>query len=102
MRTHAHLVARPTLHGGPAVPRMAAAPQASAHLASPPPHLPQSTHPHTHHPPPPSPPPQGICTLRYKGPKPIGYGLRAAVRDKYPDIIEVLMLDADTEEPIKF
>lgn len=45
---------------------------------------------------------QGICTLRYKGPKPIGYGLRAAVRDKYPDIIEVLMLDADTEEPIKF
>lgn len=68
----------------------------------PPPHLPQSTHPHTHHPPPPSPPPQGICTLRYKGPKPIGYGLRAAVRDKYPDIIEVLMLDADTEEPIKF
>lgn len=49
-----------------------------------------------------APPVQGICTLRYKGPKPIGYGLRAAVRDKYPDIIEVLMLDADTEEPIKF
>ncbi|KAL4459185.1 hypothetical protein ABPG75_014050 [Micractinium tetrahymenae] len=45
---------------------------------------------------------QGICTLRYKGPKPIGYGLRAAIRDKYPDIVEVLMIDPDTEEPIKF
>lgn len=55
-----------------------------------------TTHTHTPH------PLQGICTLRYKGPKPIGYGLRAAVRDKYPDIIEVLMLDADTDEPIKF
>lgn len=46
--------------------------------------------------------PQGVCTLRYKGPLPIGYGLRAAVRDKFPDIIEVLMIDPDTEEPIKF
>jgi len=24
------------------------------------------------------------------------------VRDKYPDIIEVLMIDPDTQEPIKF
>lgn len=31
----------------------------------------------------------GVCTLKYKGPLPIGYGLRAAVRDKFPDIIEV-------------
>ena len=32
---------------------------------------------------------QGVCTLHYKGPLPIGYGLRAAVRDKFPDIMEV-------------
>lgn len=32
---------------------------------------------------------QGVCTLHYKGPLPIGYGLRAAVRDKFPDIVEV-------------
>ena len=47
-------------------------------------------------------PPQGVCTLHYKGPLPIGYGLRAAVRDKFPDIIEVLMIDPDTQEPLKF
>ncbi|PRW61409.1 nifU chloroplastic isoform A [Chlorella sorokiniana] len=45
---------------------------------------------------------QGVCTLHYKGPLPIGYGLRAAVRDKFPDIVEVMMVDPDTEEPIKF
>ncbi|PSC74301.1 nifU chloroplastic [Micractinium conductrix] len=45
---------------------------------------------------------QGICTLHYAGPLPIGYGLRAAVRDKFPDIVEVLMIDPATEEPIKF
>ena len=43
-----------------------------------------------------------MCTLHYKGPLPIGYGLRAAVRDKFPDIIEVLMIDPDTLEPLKF
>lgn len=31
----------------------------------------------------------GVVTLNYKGPLPIGYGLRAAVRDKFPDIVEV-------------
>jgi len=83
--------------------------------------------------------------VHYKGPLPIGYGLRAAIRDKFPDIVEVrrcrravqvlwykdllhvgaqrchpsspcrltgrllipcqsqvLMIDPDTEEPIKF
>lgn len=45
---------------------------------------------------------QGVCTLHYKGPLPIGYGLRAAVRDKFPDIVEVLMIDPDTQDPIKF
>ena len=45
---------------------------------------------------------QGVCTLQYKGPVPIAYGLRAAVRDKFPDLVEVLMVDPDTEEPIKF
>lgn len=51
---------------------------------------------------PPSHPPQGVVTLNYKGPLPIGYGLRAAVRDKFPDIVEVLMIDPDKQEPIKF
>lgn len=37
----------------------------------------------------PAPYPQGVCMLHYKGPLPIGYGLRAAVRDKFPDIVEV-------------
>jgi hypothetical protein len=46
--------------------------------------------------------PQGVCTLHYKGPEAIGYGLRAALRDKFPDLIEVLVVDPDTEEPIKF
>lgn len=45
---------------------------------------------------------QGVCTLHYKGPEAIGYGLRAAVRDKFPDLVEVLMMDPDTGEPIKF
>ena len=27
--------------------------------------------------------------MHYKGPLPIGYGLRAAIRDKFPDIVEV-------------
>ena len=45
---------------------------------------------------------QGVCTLLYRGPAPIGYGLRAAVRDQFSDIVEVLMVDPDTGEPIKF
>ena len=39
-------------------------------------------HPHTH---------------RYKGPAPIGTGIRAAVRDRFPDIREVRLIDPDTE-----
>lgn len=45
---------------------------------------------------------QGVCTLHYKGPVAIAYGLRAALRDKFPDLVEVLMIDPETEEPIKF
>lgn len=46
--------------------------------------------------------PQGVCTLRYKGPEAIAYGLRAALRDQFPDLVEVLLVDPDTQAPIKF
>ena len=44
----------------------------------------------------------GIATLRYAGPKPIGYGIVAAVKDKFPDVATVIMLDAESGEPIQF
>lgn len=44
----------------------------------------------------------GTATLRYAGPKPIGYGIVAAVKDKFPDVRTVIMLDAESGEPISF
>jgi Fe-S cluster biogenesis protein NfuA len=44
----------------------------------------------------------GVATLRYNGPKPIGYGIVAAVKDKFPDLRQIIMLDAETGEPIQF
>lgn len=31
----------------------------------------------------------GVCDLAYSGPAPIGEGIKAAIRDKFPDIKEV-------------
>lgn len=44
----------------------------------------------------------GVCELLYKGPLPIAYGLRAAVSDKFRDLREVIMLDAESKTPLKF
>lgn len=35
----------------------------------------------------------GVCRLRYQGPAPIGNGVKAAVKDKFPDITEVVFED---------
>lgn len=35
----------------------------------------------------------GMCRLRYKGPAPIGHGVKAAVKDKFPDIKEVVLVE---------
>ncbi len=35
----------------------------------------------------------GKCTVRYTGPAPIGMGVKAAVKDKFPDISEVILVD---------
>ena len=43
-----------------------------------------------------------IATLKYKGPLPIGYGIVAAVRDKFPDLVDVVMIDPETGNKIKF
>ena len=78
-------------------------PAANPSPATPPSRLPRHCHPLSTTPRRSLPaPPQGVCTLHYKGPEAIGYGLRAAVRDKFPDLVEVLMMDPDTGEPIKF
>ena len=29
---------------------------------------------------------QGVCTVRFNGPPPIGMGVQAAIKDKFPDI----------------
>ena len=35
----------------------------------------------------------GRCVLKYLGPKPIGAGVRAAIKDQFHDIKEVELLD---------
>ena len=35
---------------------------------------------------------RGVCELKYKGPPPVGMGLQAAIKDKYPDIRNVKLL----------
>ena len=35
----------------------------------------------------------GVCRLKYSGPVPIGEGIKAAIRDKFPDIREVVLED---------
>eukprot|EP00798_Chlamydomonas_sp_ICE-L_P027153 gene27153-2387_t len=34
---------------------------------------------------------QGTAVVKYAGPKAIGTGVTAAIRDKFPDIIEVIL-----------
>lgn len=33
----------------------------------------------------------GICELEYSGPEPIGVGIRAALKDKFPDLRDVVL-----------
>ncbi len=35
----------------------------------------------------------GCATLRYKGPASIGTGIKAAIRDKFPDVTEVVFVE---------
>eukprot|EP00887_Chlorella_sp_A99_P006981 scaffold2.g6981.t1 len=44
----------------------------------------------------------GVCTLNYEGPKPLAYGLQAAVKDKWPDLRSVVVLDKGSGEPLRF
>lgn len=43
-----------------------------------------------------------LLVLKYSGPKPIGYGIIAAVKEKFPSLQQVIMLDAESGEPIEF
>lgn len=36
----------------------------------------------------------GDCKVKFKGPPPIGMGIQAAIKDKFPDITSVVLLDA--------
>lgn len=33
----------------------------------------------------------GVCELKYSGPAPIGVGIKAAIKDKFPDVKEVIL-----------
>lgn len=33
----------------------------------------------------------GICQVKYQGPPPIGMGIQAAIKDKFPDIKQVIL-----------
>ena len=43
-----------------------------------------------------------LLVLKYSGPKPIGYGIIAAVKEKFPSLQQVIMLDAESGEAIQF
>lgn len=34
---------------------------------------------------------KGECQVKYQGPAPIGMGIQAAIKDKFPDIKEVIL-----------
>jgi Fe-S cluster biogenesis protein NfuA len=44
----------------------------------------------------------GRAKLNFTGPKPIGYGMVAAIKDKFHDLKEILLFDTETGEPIEF
>ena len=35
----------------------------------------------------------GDCRVKYKGPESIGSGIKAAIREKFPDIVNVVLTD---------
>lgn len=35
---------------------------------------------------------RGVCEVKYEGPAPIGMGIQAAIKDKFPDIKDVKLL----------
>ena len=37
----------------------------------------------------------GMCSLDFEGPGPIGRGIQAAIKDKFPDVTEVIILDQE-------
>ena len=44
----------------------------------------------------------GRAVLKYEGPKPIGYGMVAAVKDKFKDLRDVMVIDRESGQPIEF
>jgi len=36
----------------------------------------------------------GVCSVKYEGPPPIAMGIKAAIRDKFPDVKEVTFVDS--------
>jgi NFU1 iron-sulfur cluster scaffold homolog, mitochondrial len=44
----------------------------------------------------------GVAHLKYVGPKPIGYGVAAAVKERFKDLKEVVMMEGETGQPIQF
>ena len=43
-----------------------------------------------------------ICSIDYVGPKPLAYGLVAALKDKFPELTNILVYDGETGDPIDF
>lgn len=37
----------------------------------------------------------GVCTVKFKGPRPIAMGIQAAIKDKFPDVKNVVLNDWD-------
>ncbi len=42
----------------------------------------------------------GECQVQFKGPAPIGMGIQAAIKDKFPDIKSVVLLAAPWWDPV--
>lgn len=36
---------------------------------------------------------KGVCKVAFSGPKPIGAGIQAAIKDRFPEIRSVVLLD---------
>lgn len=44
----------------------------------------------------------GRAVLKFGGPKPIGYGMVAAVKDKFKELKDIVVLDVESGQPIEF
>lgn len=42
----------------------------------------------------------GVCIIDYHGPAPIGMGIQAAIKDKFPDIKEVTLIAGPVAQPV--